>query len=146
MKAHKSVSQVAPVLIRISVGLIFLSEGIQKFLFPEDLGAGRFQKIGLPFPEFLGPFVGSIEITCGFLVLTGLFTRFAAIPLTIIMLVAISVTKIALIPQDGFWAIAHGARTDFSMLLSNLFLIVSGSGSASVDHFLFNYKHGISSK
>jgi putative oxidoreductase len=77
-------------LIRSMVGAVFLSEGIQKFLFPDKLGTGRFEKIGLPNPEFLGPFVGSFEIICGSLVLIGLVTRLAAIPLIIVMLVAIA--------------------------------------------------------
>ncbi len=72
-------------LIRLMVGLVFLSEGIQKFLFPGQRGAGRFEKIGLPEPEFLGAFVGSLEILCGALVLLGLLTRLAAIPLLLIM-------------------------------------------------------------
>jgi len=38
----------AMLLIRILVGWVFLSEGIQKFLFPESLGVGRFVKIGIP--------------------------------------------------------------------------------------------------
>jgi putative oxidoreductase len=49
----------APLLVRIMVGAVFLSEGIQKFLFPAVLGAGRFTKIGLPYPDVLGPFVGA---------------------------------------------------------------------------------------
>ena len=56
----------APViLIRLMVGAVFLSEGVQKFLFPDQLGVGRFLKIGLPVPELLGPFVGTCEIVCG---------------------------------------------------------------------------------
>ncbi len=47
------------VLVRLAVGLIFLSEGIQKFLFPGEIGSGRFAKIGLPSPELLGPLVGA---------------------------------------------------------------------------------------
>lgn len=54
------------------VGAVLLSEGIQKFLFPGQLGAGRFVKIGLPMPEVLGPFVGTFEIVCGSLVLLDL--------------------------------------------------------------------------
>jgi len=51
----------AVLLIRLMVGVVFLSEGIQKLLFPAEVGAGSFAKIGLPMPEFLGPFVGSFE-------------------------------------------------------------------------------------
>jgi uncharacterized membrane protein YphA (DoxX/SURF4 family) len=41
----------ATVLVRLIVGAVFLSEGIQKFLFPAALGAGRFAKIGIPWPD-----------------------------------------------------------------------------------------------
>ena len=130
----------AVLFIRIAVGCIFLSEGIQKFLFPAELGAGRFAKIGIPNAAFFGPFVGTFEIVCGVLVLLGLFTRLAAVPLFLIMLVAISTTKLAQLPEVGFWETAHGARTDFAMLLCNLFLLVAGGGRWSADSFLFNRK------
>jgi putative oxidoreductase len=123
----------AVIFIRVAVGLIFLSEGIQKFLYPAEIGAGRFAKIGLPSPEFLGPFVGTFEIVCGSLVLFGFLTRHAVIPLIVIMLVAMSSTKISIFLDKGFWAMAHEARTDFSMLLSSIFLLIVGAGSFSID-------------
>ena len=123
----------AVILIRLAVGSVFLSEGIQKFLFPDQLGAGRFTKIGIPSPDLLGPFVGSIEIVCGVLVLLGLLTRLAAVPLITIMLVAIASTKIPILLEQGFWAMAHEARTDFSMLLGSIFLLIAGAGPASLD-------------
>ncbi|HEY8896187.1 MAG TPA: DoxX family protein, partial [Niastella sp.] len=102
------------ILIRLMVGAVFLSEGIQKFLFPDSLGAGRFKKISIPNPEFFGPFVGSFEVTCGILLLTGLFTRVAAFPLFIIMLVAIATTKTTVLANEGFWEMLHGSRTDWA--------------------------------
>jgi putative oxidoreductase len=123
----------ATLLIRIAVGSVFLSEGIQKFLFPSDIGASRFAKIGLPSPELLGPFVGTVEVICGSLVLLGLFTRFAAIPLIIIMLVAMTTTKVPIFHERGFWSMAHESRTDFAMLMGSLYLLLVGAGSASVD-------------
>src|SRR5437773_3311864 len=81
------------VLIRLLVGAVFLAEGIQKFLFPAALGVGRFVKIGLPAPEFLAPFVGVGESTCGALLIGGLLTRWATVPLLIDMAVAIATTK-----------------------------------------------------
>lgn len=126
----------AVILVRLSVGLVFMSEGIQKFLFPAEIGAGRFAKIGLPSPEFLGPFVGTTEIVCGVLVVLGLVARFAVIPLIVIMLVAISSTKIPILMDKGFWSMAHEARTDFAMLLGSLFLLIVGAGRLSLDaHF-----------
>ena len=54
----------ATVLVRILVGAVFLSEGIQKFLFSAALGVGRFEKIGIPSPVIAAPFVGMIEVIC----------------------------------------------------------------------------------
>lgn len=120
-------------LIRLMVGAVFLSEGIQKFLFAEEVGSGRFAKIGLPFPEILGPFVGTTEIIAGTLLLLGLFTRLAAIPTLVIMLVAISVTKIDIGLEQGVWEMLHASRTDWSMLIGSIFLLIRGGGMASVD-------------
>jgi len=123
------------------VGSVFLSEGIQKFLFPAIRGAGRFENIGLPSPEFLGAFVGAFEIVCGVLILIGLLTRLASILTLIIMLVAIATTKSEVFINDGFWAMMHGSRTDWAMLLGSLFLIIKGSGNWSIDFYLlYNQK------
>jgi putative oxidoreductase len=136
----------ATVLVRVMVGAVFLSEGIQKFLDPATRGAGRFAKIGIPFPELMGPFVGAVEIVCGALVLVGLLTRVAAVPLIINMLVAIAATKIPVLLGHGFWgfslkslssygffSMAHEGRTDFAMLLGSLFLLIVGSGPWALD-------------
>lgn len=124
----------ATILIRLMVGAVFLSEGIQKFLFPSVRGAGRFEKIGIPNPEFFGNFVGLVETLCGTLILLGLFTRLASIPLIIIMLVAIATTKVDLFVNQGFWEMLHGMRTDWAMLLGSIFLLIKGGGFWSVDH------------
>lgn len=123
----------AVLIIRLMVGLVFVSEGIQKFLFSAEVGAGRFAKIGMPSPEILGPMVGAFEIVCGALVLFGLFTRLAVIPLLTIMCVAIYTTKIPILFKSGFWKMAHDARTDFSMFLGSLFLLIVGAGIVSLD-------------
>lgn len=120
-------------LIRLMVGLVFLSEGIQKFLFPDAVGVGRFTKIGLAAPEFLAYFVAVFEITCGSLIALGLLTRLAVIPTVTIMLVAIASTKVPILLSEGFWKMAHDARTDWSMLLGSLFLLIVGAGRCSLD-------------
>jgi uncharacterized membrane protein YphA (DoxX/SURF4 family) len=120
-------------LIRILVGWVFVSEGIQKFLFTDALGAGRFAHIGIPAPEIMAPFVGIVEIVFGSLLLLGLATRLSTIPLLIDILVAIATTKVPLLLQKGFWAMAHEARVDFSMVLGLLFLLVVGGGDWSLD-------------
>lgn len=123
----------AVILIRLIVGGVFLSEGVQKFLFPAELGVGRFTKIGIPSPEIMAPFVGVVEIVGGLLLLVGLLARLAAIPLIINMLVAITTTKIPMLHKSGFWAMAHEARVDFAMLLGCLFLLIVGAGKWSLD-------------
>jgi putative oxidoreductase len=141
---QKLVSTNAPaavILIRLIVGGVFLSEGIQKFLFPEDLGMARFTKIGIPAPEIMAPFVGVCEIVCGVFFILGLLTRFAAITMIINMLVAISTTKIPILLQDGFWKMAHEARTDYAMLLGSVFLLLVGAGSWSLDAKIARSNH-----
>lgn len=121
------------VLIRVAVGGVCLSEGIQKFLFSAQLGAGRFSKIGIPAPEVMAAVVGCLEVVCGALVIAGLLTRAAAVPLIAIMLVVISTTKVPMLSRSGFWTMAHESRTDFSMLLGSTFLLVAGAGRFSFD-------------
>jgi putative oxidoreductase len=121
------------ILIRLMVASAFLSEGIQKFLFSDSLGVGRFVKIGIPFPGIMAPFVGTVEIVCGGLILLGFFTRLSTIPLIINMIVAISATKIPIFLEKGFWAAAHEGRTDWSMVLGLIFLLIVGSGRWSLD-------------
>lgn len=136
----------AAILIRVMVGAVFLAEGIQKFLYASQVGAGRFARIGIPGPELIAPLVGSIEIICGTLVLIGLLTRLAVLPLLGVMLVALVTTKLPILlgqsigpfqPRQasyyGFWGFAHESRTDFSMIMGCLFLLVAGPGPLSMD-------------
>jgi putative oxidoreductase len=123
----------AAVIIRAMVGAVFLSEGMQKFLYAAEVGSGRFARIGLPSPELLGPLVGSFEVVCGAFVLAGLFTRVAVLPLLVIMAVAITTTKIPILLEDGFWKMAHASRNDFCMVMGSLFLLIAGSGRPSLD-------------
>jgi uncharacterized membrane protein YphA (DoxX/SURF4 family) len=135
----------AVALVRLAVAIVFVSEGIQKFLYPAALGAGRFAKIGIPAPDLMGPFIGVVELGCGALVLVGLFTRLASLLLVADMSVAILSTKLPILLGHGFWrfaapagktglwAMLHEARTDFSMWLCCLFLLVVGAGGRSVD-------------
>jgi putative oxidoreductase len=123
----------AVLLVRLLAGGVFLSEGIQKFLYPLELGTGRFIKIGIPAPELMAPFVGVVEIVCGVLLIAGLLTRLAAVPLIVDITVAIWTTKIPILMKQGFWAMAHEARTDWCMLLGSAFLMLAGAGAWSID-------------
>lgn len=131
-----TVNDYRSVIPRLIVGLIFVSEGIQKFLFPETVGAARFEKIGFDNPEFWALFVATFEVICGSFVLIGLFIRLASIPLLIIMATALISTKIPILHEKGFWQMAHDSRTDFSITLLLIFLIIYGAGRFSVDERL----------
>jgi putative oxidoreductase len=121
------------IIIRLIVGVIFLSEGLQKYLFPDLVGTGRFDKIGFSDPAFWAYFAGTFEIICGSFVLVGLFTRLAAIPLFIIMMTAFVTTKWPILIDKGFWAMAHEYRTDFAMTLLLIYLFIYGAGKWSFD-------------
>jgi putative oxidoreductase len=136
----------ATILIRLVVGGVFLLEGILKFLYPDQLGAGRFQRIGIPAPEMMGPFVSAVEVICGALLLLGLLTRIATFPLLIDITVAIISTKAPILlghgfgrftlpkaDHYGFLGMLHESRTDYSMLLGLLFLLIVGAGRLSLD-------------
>jgi uncharacterized membrane protein YphA (DoxX/SURF4 family) len=131
----------ATALIRVMVGGVFLVEGVLKFLYPAELAAGRFEKIGIPSPEVLGPFVAGVETLCGAFLIIGLLTRFAAIPLLIDISVAIVTTKLPILLGHDFWGFSlaklpryglltalHEARTDLCMWLGLLFLLIVGAG------------------
>jgi len=120
-------------LIRFLVGWIFLSEGIQKFLYPAALAAGRFAKIGIPAPAITGPFVAVVETLCGLMLIVGLFTALASIPLLIDISVAIVTTKIPFLLKHGFWAAMHEARTDICMFVGLAAILLLGAGSVSLD-------------
>ncbi|WKD51240.1 DoxX family protein [Microbulbifer spongiae] len=142
----------ATIFIRLAVGLaVFFPEGLQKLLFADILGAGRFAGIGIPLPGFFGPFVGVVECLCGLMIIFGVATRLATIPLIITMCVALLSTKLPILlghdwwifrvselGRYGFWSAQHEARADMVMLLSLIFLLIAGAGRWSVDHWLWN--------
>lgn len=135
-------------LVRLMVGVVFVSEGLQKFLLPALRGPGRFAEIGFPAPEFFGYGVGLVEVLCGTLLLIGLYTRWAAVPLCLIMVGALVTTKLPILlghgvgpftlpsaSHYGFWAMLHAARIDWAMLIGTLVLALAGAGPRSFDAF-----------
>lgn len=142
----KTDTEKTTILIRFLVGIVFVSEGIQKFVYADLRGPGRFEGIGIPFPEFSGYMVGGLEIVCGLLILIGFLTRFASIPLIVIMLVALFTTKLPILLGTGFWGFSlrelnhygllstlHESRNDMAMLIGSVFLFIKGGGYWSVD-------------
>ena len=119
----------AVVLIRLYVGLIFACEGILKFLRPDQLGPGRFDKAGIPAPGFFAYLDGIFEIGCGVLILAGLLTRLATVPMIINMIGALLITKLPILWGDaalysassGGWDFIRESRVDLAMLCGSLF-------------------------
>jgi putative oxidoreductase len=138
----------ANILIRLVVGGVFLNEGVLKFLDPAANAAGRFAGIGLPAPEFFGPFVATVETLGGLLVILGLLSRLATLLLFLNISVAIFTTKIPILlghaylgltlmklKSYGLLSMVHETRTDFAMWFGLLFLLVAGPGRWSLDAF-----------
>ena len=135
-------------LIRLMVGAVFLSEAIMKLVFPETLGPGRFSLIGLPAPAIMSPFDAVFEAGCGILLMLGLLTRLAAVPMIVDMVVAILSTKIPMLlgtsplplppvpPMSGLWAVLHEVRSEYAQLLGTIYLLVAGPGRHSLDAVL----------
>ncbi|WP_218089758.1 DoxX family protein [Rhodohalobacter halophilus] len=130
--------------------MVFIAEGIQKFLYPVLRGLGRFESIGIPYPEFSANMVGGFEVICGLLILIGLFTRYASIPLIVIMIFAIITTKIPILfgvemmgfslrelEYYGLLSMIHESRNDMAMLIGSIFLLLKGGGMYSLDLKLF---------
>lgn len=123
-------------LVRIVVGVVFLTEGVLKFLHPADLGAGRFARIGLPMPGLLGPFVGAVEILGGLALVFAVAPGWAALVLLGVITTALATTKVPILlghplgrfapakaPYGGVLGFLHEARTDLSMFFGTLALI-----------------------
>ena len=131
----------AVALIRLYVGVIFAGEGVLKFLQPDTLGPGRFIKAGIPGGTFFAYLDGIVEIGCGLLILAGLLTRLATLPMIVDMLGALSITKVPLLwghaplypKEGGFWDFFHEGRLEVAMLCGSIFLLIVGAGSVSFD-------------
>jgi uncharacterized membrane protein YphA (DoxX/SURF4 family) len=131
----------AVVLIRLYVGLIFAGEGVLKFLRPDSLGPGRFTKVGIPGGTFFAYLDGVFEIGCGMLILAGLFTRLATLPMIVDMLGALGITKVPLLwghaplypKEGGLWDFFHEGRLEVAMLCGSVFLLMIGAGAYSFD-------------
>lgn len=131
----------ATVLIRLYVGLIFVGEGVLKFVRPESLGPGRFVKAGIPAGAFFANLDGAFEIGCGLLILAGLLVRLATLPMIVDMIGALGITKVPLLwgaaplypKEGGFWDFFHEGRLEIAMLCGSVFLLIAGAGTYSLD-------------
>jgi len=117
-------------LVRIILAVVFISEGALKFIYPAELGAGRFERIGIPYPHILAPLVGGVEIASGAAVLANFYAGDAALALLAVIVTALVTTKIPIllgrplgpftlpknVSHPGVFGFLHEARTDLAML------------------------------
>jgi putative oxidoreductase len=81
-----------PTLARIAIGVVFAGTGWGKLQHLDKITT-FFAELGIPAPGFNAVLASSAELVCGVLILIGLFTRLAAVPLIVVMLVAIVTAK-----------------------------------------------------
>jgi len=125
------------ILIRVMVGLVFLLEGILKFVRPGELGVGRFAEIGLPFSDRLAPLVGGLEIGGGAAILLNIYAGDAALGLLVVIVFALVSTKLPILlgrplgpfalkklSGYGWLSFFHEASTDLCMLLGLIAVII----------------------
>ena len=120
-----------PLLARVTTGWVFVESGWGK-LHNLDKVTEFFQSLGIPAAELQAPFVATTEFVGGLLVLVGLLTRLASVPLAATMVVAIITAKASDITafSDIF------GLSEFLYIVLFIWLIVAGPGAVSVDHFL----------
>jgi putative oxidoreductase len=124
-------SWLAPLVARVTVGWVFLWSGWGKL---NDLPTviENLAGWGIPFPNVLAPFVSIVEVLGGLLLLLGVFTRLAAVPLIIVMVVAVLTAK---------WPEVDSLETllgfdEVAYLALFLWLAVAGPGPMSIDSVL----------
>src|SRR5258708_3599438 len=120
-----------PLVARIVVGWVFLWSGWGKLnALPRMIE--NFREWGIPYPEILTPFVSGVEFVGGILLLLGFLTRIAAVPLVVVMVVAVISAKLG--DVDSLEALLGFEEVSYLALF--LWLAIAGPGPVSIDHFL----------
>ncbi len=137
LTAARRLTWVPPLLARLSVGLVFVTAGWGK-LQNLDKVIEFFRSLGIPAPELQAPFVAATELSCGLLLVLGLGTRFAAVPLVVTMLVAI---------RTALWSELEGAidlfgREEYLFIVLLAWLAIAGAGAVSLDAILARFLRG----
>jgi putative oxidoreductase len=128
-------AEFAPLVVRVIVGVIMAAHGLQKLLAgPANFG-GFLAQLGVPAPTLMAYVVTLVELGCGILLIIGLFSRLAALLLTIDLVVAIVLVKVNvgfLSPESG----GAGAELDLALIAGFLVILLAGAGRISLDHTL----------
>jgi len=121
----------APLLGRLSVGLLFLSTGWGK-VHSLDKVTAFFVQLGIPAPGLNAVVVGYSELICGALLVVGLCTRLATIPLIVSMIVALLTAKLGDI--HGVFDLV--GADEFTYLCVLIILALIGPGKCSLDQIV----------
>jgi putative oxidoreductase len=121
----------APLAVRVVVGWVFLRSGWEKLqVLPRMVE--NFRSWGIPAPEIVTPFVSGVEFVGGLVLLLGLLTRFAAVPMMIVMVVAIIAAKASQV--DSLETLLGFEEVSYFVLLA--WLAIAGPGPISLDHLI----------
>jgi putative oxidoreductase len=134
-RAERAVTRLdwfAPLLARVTLGVLFMSTGWGKVHSLAKVAA-YFAELHIPAPAIQAAFVSYVELIGGALILVGLFARFASLPLIGSMAVAILTAK-----ADE----VHGlpdlfGLVEWTYLALLTWVALAGAGRVSLDHFLF---------
>jgi putative oxidoreductase len=118
-------------LSRLTIAGIFIQTGWGK-LHHLDKVREFFMSLGIPAANIQAPFVAAVEFVGGILILLGLFTRVAAVPLMCTMVVAIATAKMGDVKELSDFL----SLSEYLFIVVLLWLAVKGAGAVSVDHFL----------
>lgn len=119
-------------LLRVAIGGVFVAHGLQKLaVFGLSGVAGMLGQLGVPFPTLSAIAVTGAELLGGLALVAGLFTRWAALPLAFSMAVAAVTVHL----KDGFF-LPNGVEYVFTLFLTSIALVLTGSGSFSIDRLL----------
>ena len=120
-----------PLAVRIVVGWVFLWSGWQKLMILPRM-IENFRSWGIPAPEVLTPLVSGIEFAGGLLLLVGLCTRIVAIPMMVVMMVAIAAAKWG--DVDSLETLLGFEEVSYFVMFG--YLAVAGPGPLSLDHLV----------
>jgi len=131
LKRLRELEWIPILLARLSVGVLFFESGRGKLFFKlEELGK-YFAKLGIPFPHLNELISASIEFFGGICLILGLATRLVSVPLAVVMVVAIFTAQIEKVKTLGDFLYLP----EVLLLVIFVWLVFSGPGKVSIDHF-----------
>jgi putative oxidoreductase len=136
LRIASALTWLPPTLARVTVGWVFVLSGWGKLHGLQDV-VDFFRSLGIPAPELQAPFASRVEFVCGLLLLSGLMTRIACVPLIIVMIVAIVTARQEEITSLG----ALFGFVEYLYIVLMLWIGVAGPGPLSLDAILVQRVH-----